>query len=528
MNHEAPRSEDRGVDSARTDQVDGRDSTRAFRVTILAIGALGLAVRSYYVATVASKLSLAGDSYFFYYWPGVQLARGHGYLDYQSLLYGYPIPGAEHPPGFVAIIAVLYKLGFHSATDVRYAMSLLGSITIVIVGFLVAKLVSRRAGVIAALLTALYPNVWINDTLLMSETLMMFGIALALLGIYAFYQRPNWQNIVLASAGLTVAASARPENLVHFAVIILPLIMARRVLDVRKRIQLVALSAVLPLLAFVPWTVYNNARFSRAVTLSTGFGQTVQVGTCDTTFSGTYIGIWSLSCARTYATGLGSPTAPAVTGAQLRAYSDNVKYEIEYAKARGDLPPARLDKPRPESGHYKDQSVDNSIFLRQSLRYLWDHKKAFPKVLVAREARTLEVWNPHQNNALNVVTQRGSIGLVTFSQRMFWVMCLLSIAGARIFRKKKIPLYPLTAQMLLVAFVVGIAFGGTRYRAPVELCLVILAATSLDWFVGWVGRKGGGALESGVSADVEAPSNRPAGGVTAQNGPSKVQEMESL
>jgi 4-amino-4-deoxy-L-arabinose transferase-like glycosyltransferase len=470
-------------------------------LTILGIGALGLALRCYYTASVSSKQHFGGDAYFFYYWPGVQLARGHGYLDYQSLLYGYPIPGAEHPPGFVAVIALLYKLGFHSPTEMRYAMCLLGSATIVVLGLLVSRLISKRAGIVAALLTAFYPNVWINDTLLMSETLTLFGVALALLGVYGFFQRPTWKHVLVASAGLTVAASARPENLALFALVILPLILARRSIDVRGRLRLVAVAALLPLLVFVPWTVYNNARFSRPVTLSTGFGQTVQVATCDTTFSGPNIGNWSLTCARTYKTGLGSPTAPSVPPKQLQAYLKVVRAAGTYAQAHGDLPPAHLDRKLPPQGHYKDQSVDNDIFLRQSLRYLWDHKTEVPKVVFVREARTLELWNPSQTNSLNVFAQRGSIRLVSSSQWMFWALCLLSLAGAATFRRKKIILYPLTMQMLLVAAVVGVTFGSTRYRAPLELCLVILSAAAIDTFLAWGRRRTGASTPPGARVD---------------------------
>jgi hypothetical protein len=487
------------VEPEESDGIDRRDRSLGYWCLMVVIGVLGLALRCYYVATVSSKQTLEGDAYFFYYWPGVQLARGYGYLDYQSLLWGYPIPGAEHPPGFVGVIAILYKLGFHDPNQMRYAMCLLGSVTILILGALVGQLISRRAGIVAALLTAFYPNVWINDTLLMSETLTLFGVALALFGMYRFYRRPRWTSIVCASAGLTVAASARPENLVLFALVILPLVLARRSVDLRSRLRLLALSAVIPLLVFVPWTVYNNARFSRMVTLSTGFGQTVQVGTCDQTFSGKNIGIWTLQCARTYKTGLGSPSAPAVPPSRLEAYRHEVLTASLYTKAHGDLPPTHFARKRPPPGHFKDQSIDNDIFLRQALRYLWDHKTEVPKVVLAREARTLEVWDPSQNNSLNVFAQRGSMRLVSFSQKLFWLLCLLSIAGAVVFRRKKIILYPLVVQMLLVAFVVGITFGSTRYRAPLELCLVILSSAAIEAILVW------GARRLGRSSPPDAP-----------------------
>jgi hypothetical protein len=88
---------------------------------------------------------------------------------------------------------------------------------------------------------------------------------------------------------------------------------------------------------------------------------------------------------------------------------------------------------------------------------------------------------------------------VSFSQKLFWLLCLLSIAGAVVFRRKKIILYPLVVQMLLVAFVVGITFGSTRYRAPLELCLVILSSAAIEAILVW------GARRTGRSSPPDAP-----------------------
>jgi len=70
-------------------------------------------------------------------------------------------------------------------------------------------------------------------------------------------------------------------------------------------------------------------------------------------------------------------------------------------------------------------------------------------------------------------------------------MCLLGIVGAVMWRKRKIILYPLYTQMVMVAVVVGMTFGSTRYRAPAELALVLLAATAIDGFIGWAWRRFG-------------------------------------
>jgi 4-amino-4-deoxy-L-arabinose transferase-like glycosyltransferase len=470
-----------------------RGNPRWYGPALVAIGLLGLAVRWQHIASVTSHYTSTGDPYFFYYWPGVQLARGYGLID--PLMSGYfhhAIPSAAHPPGLPLLIAGLFELGIRTATGMRYALAVLGAVTVVLMGVLAGRVVSRRAGIIAALLAAVYPNVWITDTLIMSETLMMFGIAIALLGVYDAHRRKTWVGIVWASIGLTIAASARPENLFLFIVVVLPLVLARRSLSVRHRLKLVGLAAVAPLLAFVPWTLYNASRFERPVLMSTGFGQTLLAGSCDQVFTGPMAGLWTPEC-----------LFDVSDAERAKATSERVTFRMAYrskgwqaisagaAHPNAVPPPPKLDGPKPTKAQYRDQSVENGVYVDATLDYLKHHKSQLPKVVFIREARTLELWKPNQEVQLAVLEGRGSTRLVTWTQRAFWVMCILGIAGAVLWRKRKIILYPLYTQMVMVAVVVGMTFGSTRYRAPAELCLVLLAATAIDVCIGWAWRRFG-------------------------------------
>jgi 4-amino-4-deoxy-L-arabinose transferase-like glycosyltransferase len=470
--------------------------SRGYALALGAMGLLGLAVRWHHIAAVTARYTSTGDPYFFYYWPGVQLARGYGLIDpLMSGYFNYPIPSASHPPGLPLVIAGLFKLGIQTATQMRYALAVLGAVTVVLMGVAAGRIISRRAGVIAAFIAAVYPNVWITDTLIMSETLMMFGMALAFIGIYDFVQRKTWGSIVCASIGLTIAASARPENLLLFGVIIVPLVLARRTLTLPHRFKLIGLAAVFPLLAFVPWTLYNASRFDKPVMMSTGFGQTFLAGSCDGVFAtGPMAGLWTPDCLFDVSDRERAEATPERATFRLAIASKGWK-EISAAASHPNVVPPRpkLDGPKPTKAQYLDQSVENGHYVSATIDYLKHHKSQIPKVLLLREARTLEVYKPNQEVAMAVLEGRGSPRLVTWTQRAFWVMCLLGIAGAVMWRKRKIILYPLYTQMVMVAVVVGITFGSTRYRAPAELALVLLAATAIDGFIGWAwGRFGGG------------------------------------
>lgn len=430
-----------------------------YRLTLVLIGLVGVGIRSFYVFTVRSRDDLGvgipsppvsfealfefarrwGDSYFFYYWPAVQLANGRGFLSSLTLVHGAPVPSAAHPPGFIVILAALYKVGIRSPDAMRYAMCFLGGITVVLVGVVAGRLVSRRVGIIAASLAALYPNMWINDTMLLSETPMMFGLALGLTGIYAFHRTPTWSRLMVASIGLTIAASTRPENLLLFAMVIVPLVLMRRHIAPPRRVAMIAFAALPPLLVFVPWSMYNSSRFSKPVLASTGFGQTLMAGTCDTNFSGTWIGYYSIDCANGY----GVP--------ELKP---------------GELP---------------DESVNNSFYIDKVIRYLAENQRQIPAVVTAREARMVGLWNPSQQATIDrYVEKRGSSRLTLWSQRLFWVLGTASVVGLMVLRRRRVPIYPMIAIVGVTVLVEAITFGNTRYRAPIEVCVVILAAIAID------------------------------------------------
>ena len=140
----------------RSESEAGPDSEKRVRQNwywpaLIAAGVLGLVVRFHHIAVVTSNYKGGGDPFYFYYWPGVQLARGHGFIDpLMSAYFNYPIESASHPPGFVLLVAGLYKMGFHTANDLRYVFAILGCVTVVLLGSLVGRIISPRAGVIAA------------------------------------------------------------------------------------------------------------------------------------------------------------------------------------------------------------------------------------------------------------------------------------------------------------------------------------------------------------------------------------------
>lgn len=65
-------------------------------------------------------------------------------------------------------------------------MALLGTVSIVVIGLLGRRLGGSRVGLIAAGLAAIYPNIWINDGMLLTETVFILATATALLATYLY------------------------------------------------------------------------------------------------------------------------------------------------------------------------------------------------------------------------------------------------------------------------------------------------------------------------------------------------------
>lgn len=466
------------------------------------VAAISLGIRLTYLFTISRHELPSGDQFYYYYWPAVQLARGNGFIGFQSELHGFAVPGAEHPPGFIVLLAGFYKLGLHSPVSMRIALAVLGTGTVVIVGVLVRRLVSSRAGIIAGLIAAIYPNIWMNDVMILSETLFLFGLGVGLAGVYRFRGETRWQPLVAASAGFALAASARPESILLFVVVLVPVVIGRTDQSLRRRLRLIGVAAIAPVLVFGSWGGYNLGRFSKPVPLSTGFGQTMLAATCHVTFSGPTMGSYSVACPNALAGGrVGTPSAPGITMAELKRYGARGEALIAYTMRHGDLPEEHFEAP-PAGARVQDQSIDNEVYTRRAMGYIRHHMGQVPSVVLAREARLVGLWNPTQQNQIDYFEQRGSLSWTTTTQRMFWFLGVLAIGGAVIWRRRRIPLYPLVAEIALTGFVVMITFGLTRYRVGLDLCVVILASTSIDAIMTWLSERLG-RRPSGRSAVVD-------------------------
>jgi 4-amino-4-deoxy-L-arabinose transferase-like glycosyltransferase len=417
-------------------------STRRFLAWLAPIMALGLTIRVVFVLVRQSAVELVTGDAYWYHFQAKLVANGRGFLHpFEYYKNGVSVPGADHPPGFVAVLAVLDRIGIDTPQGQRLVMCLVGTATIAVIGFAGRRLVSPLVGLIAAALAAVYPNIWINDGMLMVETVFILASAVLLLACYRYLDRPGRGDALLASAALTAAALTRPEAMVLFVGLLLPLVLMRRSLPWRQRAVHLALAAVVPVIAFGPWIIHNSGRFETPVLISTGAGQTLAAGNCDLTYSGDHLGFYDTRC----------------------------------------LLPPQIEEPTAT-----DLSLRDIEYRKIALSYMSENRGELPRVMAARVGRVWHVFRPEQSIVLDGFIEGRSggppgtgFGLVREALWSYYALMPLAVAGLVILRRRGRQLYPLLAQPALVTFTAAMTFGITRYRAGVEVSIVLCAAVAI-------------------------------------------------
>jgi hypothetical protein len=126
-----------------------------------------------------------------------------------------------------------------------------------------------------------------------------------------------------------------------------------------------------------------------------------------------------------------------------------------------------------------DAAERDGEWRRRGLHFARTHLSRIPIVLAAREGRTWGVFRPLQQTHFDA-----RIGSPLWVERLrlitYWMLVPMAIFGAVVLRRRGTMLIPMAALFFLVAATVAVAFGDTRYRAPAEVAIVLLAATAID------------------------------------------------
>ena len=269
---------------------------RRFWLRLSVIAVIAVIVRVVYIWFWRRGLPVGGDSR--YYHEGANLlAEGKGFVDpYLFLDAGKAVEAADHPPLYIVYLALFSLVGLTGATAHMLASAGVGVLTVVVIGLVGREIAGPRAGVIAALLAAVYPNLWAYDGALESETVAQLGVALTLLAAYVWWRNPTRRGAALLGGAIAVAALARAELILLVVLLLVPLVVLRSGICATERVRQLLFSWGAVALLIAPWCIYNLTRFERPVLLSTGFETTVDSASCDDTYYGAFTGYWSRRC----------------------------------------------------------------------------------------------------------------------------------------------------------------------------------------------------------------------------------------
>jgi hypothetical protein len=422
---------------APSDQPAAGAGDRSELKPILLIAGLAIAVRSAYVLAVNGRdfRRLWNYDAWWYYIEANRIAR---WTSVAEPTFTSPSrPSALHPPLTSVVLAPVARLANGNATAMRCTIAFLGCIVVLVIGLIANEIAGRRAGLIAAFFAAIYPNLWANDGLIMSETVTTLVVAVVILALYRFIRRPSWRLVGALGVLCGLGMLNRAELALLLPMIVLPTIFLTAALTARRRLEFSGIAILFALLVISPWVIRNMTTFERPVLLSTGDGPTLVGANCSTTYGGPLLGYWNAAC------GLPGPSRGA------------------------------------------DESVVGSRQRRLAIDYMTDHPKGLVRASVARVGRLWSLYRPLQ--MADLAEREGRPNAVSIAGLVFfYLFCPLAFVGAVVLRRRRVALLPLLGQFLLVTLTAAAFYGKVRFRTPAEVSIVVLVAIALD---AWAGRR---------------------------------------
>jgi 4-amino-4-deoxy-L-arabinose transferase-like glycosyltransferase len=425
------------------------DPRRFWRILLLIVLA-ALALRVGYVLLAKRHEPAKGDQ-IYYVAQANTLARGDGFTD--------PRDGsqtAEHPPLTALALTPTAWLaqqidGVGTSSDhvlpMRLTMTVFGALVVLVIGLLGRSVAGERAGLIAAAIAAVYPNLWINDGLVMSEALATLSVALAILLTYRFIRAPKPSTAAWIGVAVGLAMLARAELGLLLPLMVLPVALMVKELRVARQLLLFVVTCAVSLAVVSPWLLANLTRFEEPVLFSTNDGLTLCGANLHRTWYGQGTGVWALDCA-----------AFPVHG---------------------------------------DRSQVSNELRHDGLQFIQDHLSRLPVVVAVREAR---VWNLYAPGFMaNYSVNEGRDVEVSWAGFFaFWVLVPCAVVGAVMLRRRRVPITPLVSQFVIFVVTAAAIYGLVRFRIPAEVSLVVLAAVAID---GWLGGRPETAEDERVDAD---------------------------
>jgi hypothetical protein len=384
------------------------------------------------------------------------VADGKGFINpYTWKAFGRLEPSAAHPPLYSLYLSVWSWLGFDTPLAHRLASCVLGVGAVVVVGLVGRRIAGDWAGILAAGVAAVYPQLWINDGMLISESMYVLVIAATLLFAYRLWDSRSWSDAVVLGLLIGLSALTRPEAVILVPLLGIPFLFSKRD-PMARRVGTFFVIGGLCLLTILPWWVRNLTTFRDPTFLATGNGVVLQVANCDGTYSGQFLGYWDIKCL--------TGNAPPQNAVQRRVASGNDVPGLVYLQANDKL----------------DDSEFDTAARHKGIDYIENHLSRVPVVVAARVGRVLGIFRPEQDVNFDIFFERRGKWPSWAGAYMYYALLPLAVYALVVMRRRRRPISPMIAIFAMVTITVAAAMGITRYRVGADVALAILGGVALD------------------------------------------------
>ena len=375
-----------------------------------------------------------GDAFYFQSQASL-IANGTGWFisPFPYLLHHMVVQSAQHPPVWLLVLALADTVGLKGFLAHRLLTCVLGAVAVFVTGLVGREVAGPRVGLVAAVIAAVYPNYWINDTNGLSETLVILLVALVVLAAYRLWRQPSLGRALWLGGACALAGLTRAEQTLLVLTVLIPVALIIKKVPWRQRLTYAGAGTLVAVLMIAPWVGFNLSRFSKPVYMSDDLGGTLAFANCREAYYGRNIGFGDFKC---------------LTAAQ--------------------------------KGSSGDESAVDAHNRQVALHYINVHLNRVPYVMLVRVGREFGFYRPLAQIGLDVeLSSRpripDEVGLY-----MYYVLVVGAVVGAFMVRRRGKTLVPFGGLLLEVIVATVVTFGATRYRAPLEVGLVVLSAVAVD------------------------------------------------
>ena len=434
---------------------------KSFRFKLTLISLFAFLVRLLYIIFVEKGDPLNGDA-FYYHHASRLLVDGLGFVEpyrymfggaqellfledpsflaettNQSLPVGHVEPTAGHPPLWVILLAFPVFIGLDGILIQQIFSALIGSLGVFAIGWAASEIISEKSGLIAAGMASIYAFLWLNDGLLMSETLAIPIVAITI-GLSARLYNKNSLCLLVAFGVIGgLAVLTRAEFIIAIPFLALP-ILRNSTQTLKKRLTKYFLVGVIVISVLMPWVVRNLTQFEEPVILSNGSGILLAQTNCDATYFGDKQGYWEYLCG--------------------------------------------LPQPVGKDGEPTDESVRDKEYRSRGIEYAAEHKgRLLGHVIPKRVARLWGFYSPVEQLRADKLVEGRNFTLSLIGLFQYYALLPLSVFGLFKLKGRKMPLLPIITIPLITTLLAAISMGTTRYRVSAEISIIILASFGIQF-----------------------------------------------